>query len=177
MSRANKLNLSARVACAALALVLVAGCASPHPLVGEEAPQIRLELLDGGTMDLSRHLGKDIVILDFWATWCGPCRESMPIIVKVAEDYRSRNVVLYTVNEGDDDEAIRKFLKSVKLDCIVELDQSLIAGAAYQAEFIPQTVIIGKKGRIQAIHVGSGFDLNAVLRRDLDKLLKGKSLV
>lgn len=177
MNLAKRLYRSTRVVCAALALVAVVGCASPHPLVGEEAPQIRLDLLDGGTMDLSRHLGKDIVILDFWATWCGPCRESMPIIEKVAADYRSRNVVLYTVNEGDDDAAIRKFLENIKLDCAVALDRSLVAGAAYQAEFIPQTVLIDKKGRIQAVHVGAGFDLNAVLRRDLDKLLNGKSLV
>ena len=177
MSVAERIERSALLPCVAFALILVVGCAPPHPLVGQEAPQVRLDLLDGGEMDLARHLGKDIVILDFWATWCEPCRESMPVIEKVAADYRARNVVLYTVNQADDTAAIRKFMKSINLDCAVALDRSLIAGAAYQAEFIPQTVLIDKKGRVQAVHVGSGFDLNAVLRRDLDKLLKGKSLV
>src|SRR5690606_7195976 len=58
-----------------------------HPLEGKEAPDFELKTLEGETVTLSQHEGKDIVILDFWATWCGPCRQAMPIIENVSEEF------------------------------------------------------------------------------------------
>ncbi|MBU4330247.1 MAG: TlpA family protein disulfide reductase [Acidobacteria bacterium] len=72
----------------------------PHPLLGTPAPLFKLPLLDEGEFDLSQQKDKNIVILDFWATWCGPCKSAMPIIIEVAEEYKDRGVVLITVNLG-----------------------------------------------------------------------------
>lgn len=164
--------------CVVLGCLALAACGrSEHPMVGLTAPEVKLPLLDGGTFTLSEHRGKDIVILDFWATWCSPCRASMPVIARVAKDYASKGVVLYTINEAERDAEARAFLKSIAVTCNVAMDRQLEAGIAYEADFIPQTVIIDRSGRIQAIHVGSGFDLERALRRDLDKLVAGQDLL
>jgi thiol-disulfide isomerase/thioredoxin len=148
----------------------------PHPLVGQAAPQMQLDLLDGGTLDLASYKGKKIVILDFWATWCGPCTEAMPIIEKVAAQYKDKGVLLFAVNveEGADD--VRKFLDDAKLKVTVALDKDGDAARAYKAEGIPQTVLVGKDGSVQVVHVGLLPDLEEQLAKELDGLLAGKNL-
>jgi thiol-disulfide isomerase/thioredoxin len=148
----------------------------PHPLVGQAAPQIKLDLLDGGALDLASYKGKKIVILDFWATWCGPCVEAMPIIEKVAGHYKDKGVLLFAVNveEGADD--VRKFLDEAKLKVTVALDKDGDAARAYKAEGIPQTVIVAKDGSVQVVHVGLLPDLEEQLAKELDGLLAGKNL-
>jgi len=147
-------------------------------LLGKPAPDFALDLLGGGRMTLSQHKGKDIVILDFWATWCGPCQASMPTIERLAAAYKDKGVVLYAVNQGDDAESIREFLKDNKLNVTVVLDKDNSVGDKYGAgSAIPLTVIIGKDGTVQAAHFGFHPVLTKkMLRDDLDALLAGKNL-
>ncbi len=149
----------------------------PHPLLAKPAPSFKLELLDGGEFDLSRQKDKKIVILVFWATWCGPCVRVMPIMEEVANEYKDKGVILIAVNLRESPQAIRSFLQEQGLHPIVALDRDGAVGNIYRAKFIPQTVIIGKDGIVQAVHVGALRNLKEILKKELDDLLAGKKLV
>ena len=149
----------------------------PHPLLAKPAPSFKLELLDGGEFDLSQQKDKNIVILDFWATWCGPCRRVMPIMEEVANEYKDKGIILVAVNLRESPQAIRSFLQKQGLHPIVALDKDGAVGYVYRAEFIPQTVIIGKEGIVQAVHVGALPNLKETLKKELNDLLAGKKLV
>lgn len=140
-------------------------------LVGKPAPAIKLELLDGGTLDLVSHKGKNVVILDFWATWCRPCRAAMPILAEVAKAYASRGVVLYAVNQRETPAQIKAFLEKENLNIPVALDKDSQAGAAYRVSGIPRMVIIDKEGVVRAGHAGLDPDLQNVLQKELDAIL------
>src|ERR1700691_4448195 len=95
-----------------LGLCCLASCGRFGPaasaLVGQPAPAIDLEALSGGHFRLADHLGKDVVMLDVWATWCGPCRMELPILLQVAKEYRSKGVALYGINQREDKKTIDK---------------------------------------------------------------------
>ena len=147
-----------------------------HPLLAKPAPSFKLELLDGGEFDLSQQKDKNIVILDFWATWCGPCRRVMPIMEEVANEYKDKGVILIAVNLRESPQAIRSFLQEQGLHPTVALDKDGAVGNVYKTKFIPQTVIIGKDGIVQAVHVGNLPNLKETLKKELDDLLAGKKL-
>ena len=166
------------LAVATLALGLP-GCTSrsglteeAHPLVGKKAPTFTATALDGRPFDLADHLGKEVVILDFWATWCGPCVMSLPAIASVARRYQDQGVSLYAVNLGDPPDSVRSFLKQKSLDIDVLLDGDSSIGNLYQAEAIPQTVIIARDGMIKRVHVGYSPDLGSELATELDQLVQ-----
>lgn len=148
----------------------------PHPLLAKPAPSFKLELLDGGEFDLSQQKDKNIVILDFWATWCGPCRRVMPIMEEVANEYKDKGVILIAVNLMESPKAIRSFLQRQGLHPTVALDKDGAVGNAYKTQFIPQTVIIGKYGIVQAVHIGNLPNLKQTLKKELNDLLAGKKL-
>lgn len=147
-----------------------------HALLGQPAPDFTLPLMGGGEAALATHLNKDIVILDFWATWCGPCRSLMPIISDVAKDYEDKNVVLYAVNLREDEERIKGFLETLGLDVAVAMDKDGDVAADYKVQYIPQSVIIGKDGKVQVVHVGTSPGIENQLREELDALIAGKDL-
>ncbi|MCX6995816.1 MAG: DUF2092 domain-containing protein [Kiritimatiellaeota bacterium] len=149
----------------------------PPPLLGKPAPALNLDLLDGGKLSLAKHQGQDVVVLDFWATWCGPCRRSLPVLAGVAARYHGRGVAVYAVNQREPVATIKDFLAKEKIILTVALDREGVAGEGYGVEGIPQTVVIGKDGVVQAVHVGFAPDLKETLCRQLDDLLAGKSLV
>jgi peroxiredoxin len=148
----------------------------PHPLVGQAAPEVKLQLLDGGELNLAALKGKKVVILDFWATWCGPCVQAMPVIDKVAEKFKDQGVVLYAVNLQEEPDEIKKFLDEAKLKVAVALDKDGAVAGSYRAEAIPQTVLIGKDGTVQVVKVGVSPNLEASLTKDLEAILAGKDL-
>jgi thiol-disulfide isomerase/thioredoxin len=148
----------------------------PHPLVGQAAPEIKLELLDGGELNLAALKGKKVVILDFWATWCGPCVQAMPVIDKVAEKFKDQGVVLYAVNLQEEPDQIKKFMEEAKLKVTVALDKDGAVAGSYRAEAIPQTVLIGKDGSVQVVKVGVSPNLEESLTKDLEAILAGKNL-
>ncbi|MFB3112459.1 MAG: DUF2092 domain-containing protein, partial [Gemmatimonadales bacterium] len=151
-----------------------------HPLVGQSAPAFKLALLDGGELDLSAHKGRDIVILDFWATWCPQCIRELPILIDVAETYEDRGVVFYAVNERETPEKITAFLERKRFNLRAPLDREGRVGALYGVQGLPQTVVIGKDGTVQAVHVGfmPGMKpgMKQTLSDELDALLAGENL-
>jgi thiol-disulfide isomerase/thioredoxin len=148
-----------------------------HPLLGRPAPDLTLDLHGGGRLDLAALKDKKVVVLDFWASWCGPCVKGMPIVAGVAEDFKDRDVVLYAVNLREDKETIEGFLKEHQLTLNVALDPDGSSGDAYAVEGIPQTVLIGRDGRVEAVHVGLLPDLKKKLTSELESLVKGEKLV
>ena len=145
-----------------------------HPsdeLVGKAAPEIELGMLDGGNFKLSDHKGK-IVIVDFWATWCGPCVAAMPILLKVAEEYKDEGVILVGSNQGEDKPTVRGFLKEKEWKLQVAMDPENESGNDYKVTGIPQTVIVGKDGVVKKVHVGFRPDLEEMLKAELDAIMK-----
>jgi thiol-disulfide isomerase/thioredoxin len=145
--------------------------ASASPLMGKVAPDFERPLLNGGMFDLKGQRGEHVVLLDFWATWCRPCVAEMPILAKVADEYRDRGVVLYCVNQGESAGAIRDVLSSTQLDVTVCLDMDFAAGRAFGAKSIPLLVVIDKAGMVRSVHVGYRADIETLLRRELDAIL------
>ena len=153
------------------------GGAEPEisPLVGKPAPDVDLELLDGGRLNLKEQKGK-VVVLDFWATWCGPCVREMPLVAKVADAYREKGVSLYCLNQREDSDTIRDFLKDKEFEVTVVLDSDGDAGTAYGVQGIPTLVLVDKAGVVQSVHVGFSPNIGDKLRQELDALLAGKDL-
>jgi len=147
----------------------------PSPLVGQPAPAFTLERLGGGTVDSATEKGQHVVVLDFWATWCGPCVKALPLVAEVAETYRPKGVVFYAVNQREKPEDIERFLKNKGLSVAVALDKDAAVGKSFGVKGIPQTVIIDKAGVVQAVHVGYSEGLKERLSKQLDEVLAGRS--
>jgi peroxiredoxin len=153
------------------------GDAEQQPdLLGKAAPEVGLELLDGGKLNLADYRDKKIVVLDFWATWCPPCVKGLPLVSKAALDLKDKGVVFFAVDQAEPSNTIKAFLEKKELKFPVALDKEGKAGHAYGVTGIPQTVVIGKDGTIQAVHVGYMDGMEDELTEQLKKLIDGKTL-
>jgi peroxiredoxin len=143
-------------------------------LIGQPAPPFELATLAGPKMSLAENRGKNIVVLDFWATWCGPCVKALPIVSDVARTYAGKGVVVYAVNQQEDAPTIRAFLQQQKLELNVALDEQGSVGELYGVTGIPQTVVIGRDGTVADVHVGYNPQMKALLSKKIDELLAAK---
>ena len=148
----------------------------PHALLGQPAPPFATTDVDGHPIDLKKHLGKNVILLDFWATWCGPCVEAMPQVDAVAKKFADKGLVFYAVNAGEEAAAIKEFLATAKLEVPVAMDTSNEIAQSYLVEGIPQTLLIGKDGKVQVVHVGFSSQLGKLLTKEIEDLLAGKDL-
>jgi peroxiredoxin len=152
--------------------------AMEHPaygLKGEAAPAFVLRLLDGGQLNLASLKGS-IVILDFWATWCPPCRQGLPILDEIARQYKDKGVRVFAINCNESPAEVRQFVTSTHLKLPVALDPGKTVGNRYSANAIPETIIIDRNGIVRSVHVGLRQDGGQSYRDALDALLAGKDV-
>lgn len=147
---------------------------SPHArMIGKAAPDFELKKLDGTLVKLSDLKGR-IVVLDFWATWCGPCVASLPKITELGQEYKGAEVDVITVNIEQTSAEVRALLDRLKISPVVVLDSDGTVARAYQAQAIPQTVIIDRDGNVKQVIVGGGGGTEAKIRDSLDGMLNLK---
>jgi len=150
---------------------------SPKRWLGRKAPQVDLQRLDGGDFRLEDHVGKDIVILDFWTTTCVACRIAMPHMIDVATEYKDKGVVFYAVNVAEDPADISNFLEEEMWDVVVPLDTEAQLTGRFRVSGFPTSVVIDKKGIVQSVHEGFAPEVVEILGHELDELLAGNNLV
>ncbi|QDU91065.1 Thiol-disulfide oxidoreductase ResA [Pirellulimonas nuda] len=155
---------------------LFGGGDEPHPLLGEQAPTFTLATDGGEDVDLADLVGEKIIILDFWATWCGPCVRAFPALTTVADDFADKGVVFYAVNQREDEEKVAAFLEDKDYSLNVLYDVEGEVGSEFGVSGIPQSVVIGKDGKVQVVHVGFSPDLEKKLTKELNALVEGKDL-
>ena len=134
--------------------------------VGTDAPDFKLDTLDGKTVELSKLRGKPVFI-DFWATWCEPCRRALPHTQKLAEKY-SKDAHILAINLREDPETVRQFLQSHNYTFTVPMDTDGSVAAQYRVRGIPHFVLIDARGKVQ--FVSSGFRTGN--ERQFEELLK-----
>ena len=135
-------------------------------LAGQTAIEFSLADLAGKKHSLKAQRGK-VVMLDFWASWCGPCRVQMPLVDKLSQEYKGKGLVVYAVNQGESAETARKYLEKNKYTTTALLDQKNDVGRQYKVSGIPTLVIIDREGKIAAHYVGVRSE--SVLREGLKK--------
>ena len=167
----------------AIGIFFLAGCGergtstSPPagPAGGETAKlaaTFSLQDLMGKTVSLESLQGK-VVILDFWATWCGPCKEAMPVLQQLSDKYVNKGVVVIGVNQRESLGKVKDFITSNKFTYQQLLDSNGKVGNDYGVEGIPTLVIIDQKRNQAMTHVGYTPELANIISEKVDSLLKG----
>ena len=174
-------GLAILVAIALLAIVVAirSQLRAERTQAGGDAPAVELAMLDGERVALASLRGS-VVLLDFWATWCPPCVESLPVVAEVGAELASEGVVTVAVS-GDQgrsrEEIVRRFLKRHGLESLrVALDDGEVA-AAFSVTALPTLVVLGRDGRVVATHQGGAdeAELRALVARALEAPPRGES--
>jgi len=156
-----------------LAVALIAaGCVTTSAEVAESvtpAPDFQLLNLDGQTVSLSDFRGKP-VMLNFWATWCGPCRAEMPYIQQVYDERSDDGLVVLAINIGESLAKVKGFMQDYGLTFPVLLDIQTEVAKQYNIQVIPTTFFIDPDGGIQDVGIGA-FPNKAAIETRLGKII------
>ncbi len=129
------------------------GAQALQPWGGEPAPPLVLKDAQGAAHDLARYRGK-VVLVNFWATWCEPCRHEMPSIQRLRDKLAGKPFAVLAVNVDEPDARVRRFLAETRLDLPVLLDPGKKVTRGWSVLVLPTTFIIGPDGRTRYRLVG-----------------------
>jgi peroxiredoxin len=136
----------------AMALVLLAGTAFAAD-AGGPAPSFTLAALTGQQAALSQYKGQ-VVMVNFWATWCGPCQQEMPLLDQMYKKYKPAGFTLIGVNVDKEGPAVKDLMARRPVSFPVVLDPANQVSKAYHVSEMPSSVFIDRKGEIRYIHRG-----------------------
>jgi peroxiredoxin len=177
--RAQRLRRSLLLACLGVAFCSV-GCpgggansasAASHPLVGAPAPGFELrDVTGGGDQSLEAYAGK-VLIVDFWATWCEPCKQSFPAYQKLVSQLGGDLVVL-GISQDDDAKGIPAFLSETGAKFPVVWDDGKAVAKSYDPPTMPTAYLIDKSGIVRFVHVGYRAGDEATLEDEVRSLMR-----
>ena len=147
-----------------LAELKPAGGVAPKPLA--------LKTLAGDTQDLARLKGK-VVLVNFWATWCEPCRDEIPSMERLRARFAAQGLEVLAVNLDEPESRVRGFLEKTPMQFTVLLDPSKVAAKEWSARILPASYVIGRDGRLHYVAVGE-IDWDApATQKHIEGLLAG----
>jgi cytochrome c biogenesis protein CcmG, thiol:disulfide interchange protein DsbE len=151
-------------------------CAFASAALGADPPpDLKIQTLNGSPFSLESLKGQ-IVVLDFWASWCVPCRTSFPFFDTLQGKYQSRGLRVLGLTLEDDEDAVRAFLDDVPAAFTILRDPSGHAGEAFQVVAMPTTFLLDSQGRIVARFEGGDKRAHAKLEAAVSSLLSGATL-
>jgi|KBSSwiStaDraftv2_1062776.scaffolds.fasta_scaffold46262_3 peroxiredoxin len=148
------MKLSARFLClTALAVAPLLAVSATSLQTGAPAPAFELNSNSGKPVSLADLKGQ-IVLVNFWASWCGPCRQEMPILEQLNHQYRNKGVALIGVNVEPDSTLATNWLKATPVTFPILFDVDSKVSKLYEVQGMPNTVILDRKGIVRYIHRG-----------------------
>ncbi len=140
---------------------------------GHQAPDFALKTLEGKTLRLSELRGKKVVLINFWATWCPPCRLEMPTMQQIYSEYGKKGFEILAVNiEPDAKQEIREFIKELRLTFPVLLDPQMKVAREYRLFGLPASVLVDRKGIVRARETGYHDWTDKESREQVESLLR-----
>ncbi len=141
-------------------------------LIGQTMDDFELETLDGEMFRLSDHQDK-VVVLDFWASWCGPCIAALPQYIKATSEFDASEVIFVAVNLEESPERIHEFLDRQNLNPMVAMDRGSVIAKRFGVTGIPHSVVLGKGSVVKHVTVGYKDGVGTKTRDRIVKLLDG----
>ena len=140
--------IAASVAALSLSLPALAGSSSGGP-----APAFTLASRAGQDVSLAQYKG-NVVMINFWASWCGPCRQEMPLLESIYKKYNKMGFTLIGVNVEPDSNAANEWLKATPVSFPILYDRDSKVSKLYDVAGMPSTVIIDRSGKLRVLHRG-----------------------
>jgi peroxiredoxin len=138
--------------------------------VGKRAAEFKLPAVNGEEISLQSFRGK-VVLLNFWATWCGPCREELPELARMQEKFRPRGLVVVAVTVDNELENVRGFLKKHEVKLQALWDRRKKVADAYAVEKMPSSYLLDRNGVIRFVHRGYSPEELKRIEAEIDDLL------
>src|SRR5262245_23098311 len=135
------------------------------------APQFSLAARGGKTVNLAQYKGQ-VVMINFWATWCGPCRQEMPLLESIYKKYNKMGFTLLGVNVEPDPKAADGWLKATPVSFPILFDTKSEVSKMYEVAGMPSTVIVDRKGNVRVIHRGYKPGDENVYQDNIRKLVR-----
>lgn len=184
-------NVSARPLCLRLAAVLAVstlaacggatsssegsstptGAGEGHPLLGKHGPDFSQKTVAGGNTVSMHDLSGKVAIVDFWATWCDPCRKSFPKLEQLNAKYSASGLKIVGISEDDDKAGIPAFASDLGAKFPLVWDENKTIASKWQPKSMPTTFIVDRTGTVRFVHLGYHDDEEAVIEREVKSLL------
>lgn len=155
------------VLCIAIALSQGAYAAAK----GQTAPNFKLPGIKTGNLMSLKSLRGKVVYLDFWASWCGPCRQSLPLLNELRKELRRKGFEVLAVNLDEDKADAKAFLKQFPVSYPVLLDPNGKVPQKYDLPGMPTSYLIDRKGKIRKVHIGFKKQDMKKIRKEVMSLL------
>lgn len=157
---------------------ITAGESLGSKLLDQTAPAWTTTTPDGKNIALADFKGQ-VVMLDFWATWCGPCMQAIPAVQRLSEQFKDQPVAIIGVNRDKpgDETKVKRTIERKQLTFHQAMDTSGAIAKTYKITAIPALILIDKQGVVRSVHVGYGPGEEKVLAAEIEALLKGEKIV
>jgi peroxiredoxin len=139
--------------------------------VGKSAPDFTLKSLDGKNLKLSEMTG-NVILINFWASWCGPCREEMPLLNALHNKYEPLGFTVLGVNVEEDLKGAKGFLKNFPVDFPVLLDNTNKVSKQFKVVAMPTTIVVDRDGNMRYLHQGYKSGDEAKYRQMVKTLIR-----
>jgi peroxiredoxin len=139
--------------------------------IGQTAPDFTLKNIQGKNLNLTEQRGS-IILVNFWASWCGPCRKEMPVLQSLQDKYQDLGVEVWGINVEQENQAGKDFLADLDLSFSIFFDQTNMLSATYQVEAMPTTVIIDRSGVVRYIFRGYKDGYEKKYAKAIKKLIR-----